>query len=335
MAKIDKFIDMMTARHVERALIIGDKPLQIFISGQKKEGPVITADQLRQALYEVTPDHLRSVIDTGGSFDFIYDSPQGPFAIYVETFFDSVQVKLVPGKLVPQAPSSQTQKTSSQSARPQAASQTIPLPQLSSPSGLIKCPYCSEDIQPNAQKCKHCGEWLIPQPQNAPLTPVLHASVGQQAAALGGQSYIHQSSAADEVTIYCAKLHWIVSVAPGLTSIFLFFMGIGTISLSGSLAVIIFLISLAILGAAVTRYISSEFAVTNKRLLSKVGFISRRSNELMLQKVEGVMVEQGLLGRMLNYGTLVVTGTGGSKEQFPNIAEPLEFRKQIQLRLPS
>jgi len=80
-------------------------------------------------------------------------------------------------------------------------------------------------------------------------------------------------------------------------------------------------------------WISSEFAVTNKRVLIKVGFIRRHSLELLLQKVEGIGVDQGILGRVFDYGTIIVTGTGGTKEPFKNIAAPLEFRKQVQSRV--
>jgi hypothetical protein len=50
----------------------------------------------------------------------------------------------------------------------------------------------------------------------------------------------------------------------------------------------------------------------------------------MLGKVEGIGVEQGFIGRLLGFGTITVTGTGGTKEPFPNIARPLEFRRQVQ-----
>jgi len=79
-------------------------------------------------------------------------------------------------------------------------------------------------------------------------------------------------------------------------------------------------------------YTSSEFAITNKRVLIKVGFIHRHTLEMLLAKVETVRVDQGLVARLLGYGTIVVTGTGGTNEPFTSIADPLEFRKQVQAR---
>lgn len=78
---------------------------------------------------------------------------------------------------------------------------------------------------------------------------------------------------------------------------------------------------------------SSEFAVTNKRVIVKIGAIDRRTVETMLSKVEGIGVDQGILGRICNYGTVTVTGTGGTREAFDNIADPLEFRRQVQAQL--
>lgn len=77
-------------------------------------------------------------------------------------------------------------------------------------------------------------------------------------------------------------------------------------------------------------YVTSEFAVTNKRVIIKVGWLKRRTVETMLSKVEGINVEQDLVGRILGYGTVIVTGTGGTKEQFTKIANPFEFRRQVQ-----
>jgi uncharacterized membrane protein YdbT with pleckstrin-like domain len=80
---------------------------------------------------------------------------------------------------------------------------------------------------------------------------------------------------------------------------------------------------------------SSEFAITNKRVLIKVGLIRRHSLALLLQKVEGVGVDQGILGRILGYGTITVAGVGGTKEAFRMISNPLEFWRQVQPSLAS
>jgi uncharacterized membrane protein YdbT with pleckstrin-like domain len=81
------------------------------------------------------------------------------------------------------------------------------------------------------------------------------------------------------------------------------------------------------------RVASAEFAVTNRRVIVKVGVLQRRTIETMLTKVEGVAVDQGLRGRIFDYGTVAITGTGGTREAFEDIAAPLEFRRQIQSQL--
>ena len=85
--------------------------------------------------------------------------------------------------------------------------------------------------------------------------------------------------------------------------------------------------------AAWVRQRSHEFAVTNKRVIIKTGVLNRRTVETMLSKVEGVSVDQPIMGRICNYGTVTITGTGGTRESFDNIADPLEFRRQVQTQL--
>jgi uncharacterized membrane protein YdbT with pleckstrin-like domain len=65
----------------------------------------------------------------------------------------------------------------------------------------------------------------------------------------------------------------------------------------------------------------------------KTGVLQRRTVEMMLSKIEGVGVDQTLFGRIGNYGTVIVSGTGGTKEVFDEIADPLEFRRQVQTQL--
>jgi uncharacterized membrane protein YdbT with pleckstrin-like domain len=75
---------------------------------------------------------------------------------------------------------------------------------------------------------------------------------------------------------------------------------------------------------------TSEFAITNKRIIIKVGLFSRYTLEMNLNKIESINVNQSVLGRMLGYGTIVVIGTGGTKEPFAGISDPITFRKKFQ-----
>ena len=75
---------------------------------------------------------------------------------------------------------------------------------------------------------------------------------------------------------------------------------------------------------------SDEFAITNRRVIIKTGLISRKTFEMNLSKIESVNVDQSILGRILGYGTIRIVGSGGTKEEFPKILKPLEFRKKFQ-----
>jgi uncharacterized membrane protein YdbT with pleckstrin-like domain len=72
---------------------------------------------------------------------------------------------------------------------------------------------------------------------------------------------------------------------------------------------------------------TSEFAITTKRVIIKVGLIARRTLEMNLSKIETVNVDQSVIGRILDYGSIIVIGTGGTHEVFHDIASPMEFRK--------
>ncbi len=74
----------------------------------------------------------------------------------------------------------------------------------------------------------------------------------------------------------------------------------------------------------------SEFVITNRRIIIKMGFIARSTFEMNLSKIETVNVDQTVMGRLLNYGSITIIGTGGTKETFHNISQPLEFRKAFQ-----
>jgi uncharacterized membrane protein YdbT with pleckstrin-like domain len=81
--------------------------------------------------------------------------------------------------------------------------------------------------------------------------------------------------------------------------------------------------------AAYLRYISTELAITNKKIIAKFGFIKRDTIELLLPKIESIQVNQSLFGRILNYGSIIVSGAGNPQAPVPGISNPIDFRRKF------
>lgn len=144
-------------------------------------------------------------------------------------------------------------------------------------------------------------------------------------------SYMRKNLLNSEQIIYETRLHWIVFLWP------IIFAALGVFMFgdpdTAPLASFFFILAIVTAIAAFIQYKTSEFGVTNKRVMVKVGFIRRSSIEVLLQKIESINVDQGILGRMLGYGTIVISGTGGTKNTFKKISSPLELRRQAQEQL--
>jgi uncharacterized membrane protein YdbT with pleckstrin-like domain len=146
--------------------------------------------------------------------------------------------------------------------------------------------------------------------------------------------YVEDHLLPNEEIVHRAHLHKIVYLVPLLVALTVIFIAVPAFATDKyTWAAAALAVALVPLVYAQIKYTSSEFAVTNKRVIIKVGFIQRRTLETLLNKVEGIEVHQSILGRMLDSGTIVVTGTGGTREQFAHIAAPLEFRRQVQAQV--
>jgi len=144
-------------------------------------------------------------------------------------------------------------------------------------------------------------------------------------------SYVENNLLPNEQITYRAKLHWIIYLLPVAVfaiAILVVLMGGGEVA-----GIAIAIIAIVMLGPPWIRSTSSEFAITNRRVLIKVGLVRRHSLELLLQKIEGIGVDQGIIGRVLGFGTITVSGVGGTKEAFLMISNPMEFRRQVQAGL--
>jgi uncharacterized membrane protein YdbT with pleckstrin-like domain len=134
-----------------------------------------------------------------------------------------------------------------------------------------------------------------------------------------------------EAIIYEAKVHWIIFVK----GISFFIVAIAMLiwldqPYSNYAALLFSLVGIYYLIPPAIDYYFSEFAITNKRLIVKTGVIKINSLEILLNKVEGIQVNQSILGRILGFGSITITGTGGTRDPFLDIGDPLEFRRMAQ-----
>jgi len=126
-------------------------------------------------------------------------------------------------------------------------------------------------------------------------------------------SYVDDSLIEGERVLHKARMSW-------WSQFWLLLAGVVTL---------VIVVGLFLLVAAWVRMKSTEIAITNKRVIAKFGFIRRSTVEINLDKVEALRVEQGFLGRMLNYGTIFISGAGTSVAPMRDIADPLLFRRKF------
>ncbi len=74
----------------------------------------------------------------------------------------------------------------------------------------------------------------------------------------------------------------------------------------------------------------NEYGITSQRVISKSGIVSRNIEEMSLKSIESINVKQSILGRILNYGSISITGRGNAVLVFKDIDSPVEIRKKIQ-----
>ena len=145
-------------------------------------------------------------------------------------------------------------------------------------------------------------------------------------------SYVDSNLMSGEQVIHRARLHWGIFVFP---SIVLFIglliaivVGAGIGGMGGLVVAVIVLLLFAIpMFSGLVTFLTTEFAITSRRVIAKRGLISRRTLELNHQRVEGLAVNQGVIARIFGAGTITVNGTGGTKQGIPFISGPMEFRR--------
>ncbi|AWL28970.1 PH domain-containing protein [Acinetobacter defluvii] len=136
-------------------------------------------------------------------------------------------------------------------------------------------------------------------------------------------NYIEENLARDEKIIVKAQVTWLSQFW------YLLFGGLFVLMALPSKNVIFFLLGIIFIAIAVIHVVTTELALTSRRIIAKSGLVRRNTIELKVNRIESLGVDQGVLGRILNFGSITVKGIGGSHAPIPYIARPMEFRQQV------
>jgi len=146
-------------------------------------------------------------------------------------------------------------------------------------------------------------------------------------------SYIDKNLLADEQIIYRTKKHFIIFFTPAFWLAVALFCRFNSNPILINIAFGPAIVALLTGGYQWLNYVTSEFAITNKRVMMKEGFFFRHANELRLATVSNISIVQSLLGQMLNYGSIVINPFGGNNDVFTQIASAGKFEKAAQEQL--
>ncbi|HSZ12060.1 MAG TPA: PH domain-containing protein [Rhizomicrobium sp.] len=145
-------------------------------------------------------------------------------------------------------------------------------------------------------------------------------------------SYVETTISPGESIRFLGRVHWWIYVPAAL----LFVLGIFFISLSddhtaflrvlGGLCILVAIIK-SLRDLIYSR--TTELAVTNRRVIGKWGLIRRDTIEQRLDTMDATLVHQSIFGRIFDFGTIVVRGSGTTNTPIQMIANPLGFKKAV------
>jgi uncharacterized membrane protein YdbT with pleckstrin-like domain len=153
--------------------------------------------------------------------------------------------------------------------------------------------------------------------------------------------YVRRILQPNETIVYAGRLHWQIYLRSAVLLIVCAVLAFVATTLTTprpglrlAMAIAAGLVLLLALSAglgAFVRRTTTELAITDHRIIYKTGLLRRHTLEMNRGKVESVDVDQTIPGRILDYGTITVRGTGGSLEPIRDIAKPLAFRARLTL----
>ena len=149
----------------------------------------------------------------------------------------------------------------------------------------------------------------------------------------------------EEKLLFRTRLHWLpcapgalwVSLLALIVSVLVLVFGhavLGDLASRypiGTVVGVVVIVLVIVTPLTVIRFLvaTHEFGVTDRRVIARMGWITTRTVDLNVTKVESLVIEQGVIGRLFRYGDLKVVGTGGTSETFRGVRDPIGFRKAV------
>ena len=137
-------------------------------------------------------------------------------------------------------------------------------------------------------------------------------------------NYVQGSMNKNEAIVQESKQHWIALLPRGVIAFFILIAGLSD---TNALVACLF-IDLLIMAGPLIRLFCTELAITNKRLIGKVGLINTKTLDSPLNKINNASVSSGLFGKILGYGIMHITTSSGSYT-FKGVAHPEHFKSTL------
>ena len=129
--------------------------------------------------------------------------------------------------------------------------------------------------------------------------------------------------------IYTGQLHKIIFLGPCVMT----FVALFLYTLSWQLGYLpdaLLLVSAAWWVITWFVYYFSSLSIKKNRVIIRSGFFIRQTLDIPMAKIESIDIRQTILGSVLQYGDLLIVGTGGTRNGMARIREPLTCRRHIE-----
>jgi uncharacterized membrane protein YdbT with pleckstrin-like domain len=134
---------------------------------------------------------------------------------------------------------------------------------------------------------------------------------------------------ADDNVVYVARLHWLLFFGPTLMACLALLLGIWIVQLKEA-ALVFLIFALIWWGMTWVTYHFSSLTIEKNRVIFRTGILVRKTTDIPYTKIESVDVRQSIIGSIMRYGALMITGTGGTQHFINFVDKPLTCRRYIE-----